>query len=55
MAVTPASDGGRLLDIRAQRLDDGQRRDAVQHPVLAGRAQPILDAAAMDQGDDVAA
>jgi hypothetical protein len=45
----------RLLDIRAQRLGDGKRCDAVQHPVLAGRAQAILDAAAMDQGDNIAA
>ena len=39
----------------AQRFGHGERRDAVQHPVLAGRAKPILDPPAVDQGFDVAA
>ena len=39
----------------AKRLDNGQGRKAVQHPVLAGRAQPVFELAAMKHGHDVAA
>ena len=37
-AAMPSSAAAACYDICAQRLDDGQRRDAVQHPVLARRA-----------------
>ena len=44
-----AAELGRALH-QAERLDHRQRRDAVQHPMLAGRAQPILDPATVEQG-----